>query len=166
MSKKPENWDCFKEVGMFIRSTGLGRTLLTARVAKIETTELVPSTLEPPQQGAKEPMRMLMVMQVVHPVNWTVRAFVDPSDLRHMIKTVLMNPGLILKGIKFLFSKDPVYGEPGAEAPRAAAVPGPTAVTAPAAQSMSAAKAAAGPGPIPERKGPGPIPPRRQIQKI
>jgi hypothetical protein len=32
---------------MFLRSTGLGRTLLTARVAKIETTDMVPSTLEP-----------------------------------------------------------------------------------------------------------------------
>ena len=42
---------------MFIRSTGLGRTLLTARVAKIETTEVVPSTLETPKEGAAEPMR-------------------------------------------------------------------------------------------------------------
>ncbi len=151
---------------MFIRSTGLGRTLLTARVAKIETTELVPSTLEPAQQGAREPMRMLMVMQVVHPVNWTVRAFVDPSDLRHMIKVVLTNPALILKGIKFLFSKDPVYGQAGAEAPATASVPRPAApASAPAAQPAPV-RAAAGPGPIPERKGPGPIPPRREAQKI
>ena len=83
---------------MFIRSTGLGRTLLTARVANIETTQVVPSTLDPPKDGAAEPMRMLMIMQVVHPVNWTVRAFVDPSDLRHMIKVVLTHPMLILGG--------------------------------------------------------------------
>ena len=70
---------------MFLRSTGLGRTLLTARVAKIETTSMVPSTLEPPKNGAAEPLRMLMTMEMVNPVHWTVRAFVDPSDLRHMV---------------------------------------------------------------------------------
>ena len=142
---------------MFIRSTGLGRTLLTARVANIETTKVVPSTLEPPKDGAAEPMRMLMIMQVVHPVNWTVRAFVDPSDLRHMIKVVLTHPMLILRGIRFFFSKDPVYGTSAAIEP----------VAAPAAGD--GAKVPAGPepkkgaGPIPAgppRRGPGPIPPR------
>ena len=38
-----------KEAIMFLRSTGLGRTLLTARVAKIETTTMVPSTLQAAQ---------------------------------------------------------------------------------------------------------------------
>ncbi len=140
---------------MFIRSTGLGRTLLTARVANIETTEVVPSTLDAAKPGTSEPMRMLMVMQVVHPVNWTVRAFVDPSDLRHMIKVVLTNPSLILRGIKFLFSKDPVY--PSTEAGEHAPQVGRPVVGAPIA-------AAAGPVPGPAmsaaRRGPGPIPPR------
>ena len=142
---------------MFIRSTGLGRTLLTARVANIETTEVVPSTLDAPKDGAREPMRMLMVMQVVHPVNWTVRAFVDPSDLRHMIKVVLTNPMLILKGIKFLFSKDPDYST-SATAEVAAA---PAPVKASEARPKDDGKR--GPGPIPTappRRGPGPIPPR------
>jgi hypothetical protein len=142
---------------MFIRSTGLGRTLLLARVANIETTQVVPSTLEPPKNGAVEPMRMLMVMQVVHPVNWTVRAFVDPSDLRHMIKVVLTNPMLILKGIKFLFSKDPVYATSATAEPTVAPPPGPAAET----PARPAPKG--GPGPIPApaaKRGPGPIPSR------
>jgi len=142
---------------MFIRSTGLGRTLLTARVANIETTKVVPSTLELPKDKGAEPMRMLMVMQVVHPVNWTVRAFVDPSDLRHMIKVVLTNPMLILRGIKFLFSRDPVYAtSAAAEAP--GAPPPDKAAAAPAAAAPKK-----GPGPIPApgpRRGPGPIPSR------
>ena len=142
---------------MFIRSTGLGRTLLTARVANIETTKVVPSTLELPKDKGAEPMRMLMVMQVVHPVNWTVRAFVDPSDLRHMIKVVLTNPMLILRGIKFLFSRDPVYAtSAAAEAP--SAPPPDKAAAAPAAAAPKK-----GPGPIPApgpRRGPGPIPSR------
>lgn len=143
---------------MFVRSTGLGRTLLTAKVAKIETTEVVPSTLEPRKEGTIEPMRMLMVIQVVSPVNWTVRAFVDPSDLRHMVKVVLTNPMLILKGIKFLFSKDPVYATPAIAGTAAAVAPEPAAATA----AQAAPKT--GPGPIPpapSRQGPGPIPPRR-----
>ena len=142
---------------MFIRSTGLGRTLLTARVANIETTEVVPSTLEPPKDGSVEPMRMLMVMQVVHPVNWTVRAFVEPSDLRHMIKVVLTNPMLMLKGIKFLFSKDPVSSASVTAEPAAVSPPG-TGAEAPAKPAPKG-----GPGPIPTaapRRGPGPIPPR------
>jgi hypothetical protein len=143
---------------MFVRSTGLGRTLLTAKVAKIETTEVVPSTLEPPKGGTVEPMRMLMVIQVVSPVNWTVRAFVDPSDLRHMAKVVLTNPMLILKGIKFFFSKDPVYATPATAETAAAGAPGPAAATAAQAAPRT------GPGPIPSalaKQGPGPIPPRR-----
>ncbi len=145
---------------MFIRSTGLGRTLLTARVAHIQTTDMVPSTLEPPAAGATEPMRMLMVMEVVHPVHWTVRAFVDPVDLRRMAKLVLTNPALIFKGIKFFFSKSPVYAEPGKAAVDA---PAPSSVkTAPA--PVQAAVTRSGPGPIPaapRKTGPGPIPQRR-----
>ena len=137
---------------MFIRSTGLGRTLLRGRIAAIQTTTMVPSTLDPPAEGITEPMRMLMVMEILHPVHWTVRAFVDPDDLRHMVWTVLKNPGLIMRGIKFLFSKSPVYAPlDQAEAP---------AGGAPKAQPASAPTAAkAGPGAIP-KAGPRPIPSR------
>ena len=145
---------------MFIRSTGLGRTLLTARVANIETTDMVPATLEPPKQGTTEPMRMLMVMEVVHPVHWTVRAFVDPADLRRMAKLVLTNPALILRGIKFFFSKSPAYGEPGkTEVATAAPAAAETRPAAPEAAPRT------GPGPMPPappKHGPGPIPPRRR----
>jgi hypothetical protein len=137
---------------MFLRSTGLGRTLLTAKVTAIETTFMVPATLEPPKDGGAEPMRMLMVMEVVHPVHWTVRAFVDPADLRRMVKLVLTNPALIIRGLKFLFSKNPTYEVPGKT--EGAAAPGP----------MPPAGPKAGPGPIPPappKQGPGPIPPRR-----
>jgi hypothetical protein len=157
---------------MFIRSTGLGRTLLTARVANIETTDMVPATLEPPKQGTMEPLRMLMVMEVVHPVHWTVRAFVDPADLRRMAKLVLTNPVLILRGIKFFFSKSPVYGEPGkTEAVTAAPAAGETKPAAPEAAAhrtgpgpIPSVPPKAGPGAIPPapKHGPGPIPPRRQ----
>jgi hypothetical protein len=138
---------------MFIRSTGLGRTLLSARVAKIETTRVVPSTLEPPKDGAAEPMRMLMIMQVVHPVNWTVRAFVDPSDLRHMVKVVLTHPMLILRGIRFFFSKDPVYGTSATAEPVAG--DGAKAPARPEPKKGAGPTVAAAP-----RRGPGPIPPR------
>jgi hypothetical protein len=144
---------------MFLRSTGLGRTLLTARVAKIETTSMVPSTLEPPKNGTTEPLRMLMTMEVVNPVHWTVRAFVDPSDLRCMVREVLTHPGLILKGILFLCSKDPAYGAPATTEQAAAPQPGPT-VAAP-----SAPVGKTGPGPIPAsapKAGPGPIPARKR----
>ena len=150
---------------MFIRSTGLGRTLLTARVANIETTTIVPSTLEAPSNGASEPMRMLMVMEVVHPVHWTVRAFVDPADLRRMIKLVLTNPMLIMRGLKFLFSKGPTYAEPaGVEAAVATSTTASTPSQKTGLGPVLGAAPKAGPGPIPSappKAGPGPIPPRR-----
>ncbi|OPY73809.1 MAG: hypothetical protein A4E63_00919 [Syntrophorhabdus sp. PtaU1.Bin050] len=126
---------------MFVRSTGLGRTLLRGRIARIVTTNIVPSTLEPPANGTKEPMRLLMEMEILHPVHWTVRAFVDPPDLREMIMHVITNPGLILNGIKFLFMKGPKYEDlPATHAAAPAAAAGP----------------AKGPAPVP--KGPAPIP--------
>jgi len=79
---------------MFIRSQDLAEHTYGAG-GNIETTTIVPSTPGATSNGASEPMRMLMVMEVVHPVHWTVRAFVDPADLRRMVKLVLMNPGLI-----------------------------------------------------------------------
>jgi hypothetical protein len=88
---------------MFIRSTGLGRTLLTCGVAKIEITNIVPSTLEAPEPGHNEPTRMLMTIQTTDPVNWTVRGFVEPDDLRQIIKAAL-KPSVIFTAVKFLLS--------------------------------------------------------------
>jgi hypothetical protein len=131
---------------MFVRSTGLGRTLLTGRIGKVVTTNIVPGTLEPPTNGTKEPMRMLMEMEILHPVHWTVRAFLDPPDLRELVKKIITNPGLMFNGIKFLFMKGPKYDAPAGhgEAPKAAA-PGP-------ATSKG--------GPPAPPKGPAPIPSR------
>ena len=139
---------------MFVRSTGLGRTLLTGRIARIVATNVVPSTLEPPTNGTKEPMRLLMEMEITNPVHWTVRAFVDPPDLREMIKHVITNPGLIFNGIKFLFMKGPKYdtpadGEVPAATPKAAA-PGPSAP--PKAGSGALPNVPKGPSSIPIRK--------------
>ena len=128
---------------MFVRSTGLGRTLLRGRIAKIVTTTVVPSTLEESNNGQREPKRFLMEMEIQHPVHWTVRAFMDPPDVREMVLHILKNPGLIFSGLKFILSKGPAYDTPAlAEAPAAAAkaapVPGPATLK--------------GPAPIPVRK--------------
>lgn len=131
---------------MLVRSTGLGRTLLTGRIAVIETTTMNPSTLEPSKPGEKEPMRMLMAMEITHPVHWTVRAFLDPPDLREMVMHIIKNPGLIIKGIIFLFSSGPKYDKPAA---------GHAGTVAAAPKSGPAAP----PGPS---KGPAPIPTRNQ----
>ena len=89
---------------MYIRSTGLGKTLLKARVAKIEATNIVPETLEN-SNGGKEPTRILMVTDILEPVNWTVRIFVEPRDLRQMIKQVFLRPSNLLHALGFLFFK-------------------------------------------------------------
>lgn len=135
---------------MFVRSTGLGRTLLTGRIDKIVTTTVVPSTLETPPSGSKEPLRLLVEVEITNPVHWTVRAFIDPPDLREMIKIILTSPGLILSCLKFLFMKGPKYDEPaqaGTHAAAAAPLPGPVVPS-----KVGSGPAPAGPRPIPARK--------------
>ncbi len=87
---------------MYIRSTGLGKTLLQCKVAKLEYTNIVPETLKDPQNGKKEPKRLLMTMQVISPVTWTVRAFVEPGDLRGIVVYILKNPSIIWHAVRFL----------------------------------------------------------------
>ena len=87
---------------MYIRSTGLGKTLLQCRVAKVESTRIIPETLEAPKEGENEPARLLMTMQVIAPVTWTVRAFVEPADLRRIIGFVFKNPGVLFSALGFL----------------------------------------------------------------
>ncbi len=88
---------------MFIRSTGLGRTLLTCHVQKIEVTNIVPSTLEAPKEGENEPFRMLMTIQTTNPVTWTVRGFVEPEDLWLIVKAA-MTPKVIFTALKFFLT--------------------------------------------------------------
>ena len=87
---------------MYIRSTGLGKTLLQCKVDKVESCTIVPETLESPKEGEVEPTRLLMTMKVIAPVTWTVRAFVEPADLRHIIGFALKNPKVLFDGLRFL----------------------------------------------------------------
>jgi hypothetical protein len=43
-----------------------------------------------------------MTMQVIAPVTWMVRAFVEPADLRHIIGFALQNPKVLFNGLRFL----------------------------------------------------------------
>jgi hypothetical protein len=87
---------------MYIRSTGLGKTLLQCKVANVEATNIIPVNLELPKDGETEPIRLLMTMKVIAPVTWTVRAFVEPADLRHIIGFVLKNPKTMAKALGFI----------------------------------------------------------------
>jgi hypothetical protein len=133
---------------MFVRSTGLGRTLLTGRIDKIITTTVVPSTLEQPTDGSKEPMRLLVEVEITNPVHWTVRAFIDPPDLREMIMIILSSPGLIFKCLKFLFMKGPNYNVAGTSDAAAAHLSAPAVP----AKAVGSGPASAGPMAIPVRK--------------
>jgi hypothetical protein len=87
---------------MYIRSTGLGKTLLQCQVESVESSVIVPETLEASKEGEEEPTRLLMTMRVIAPVSWTVRAFVEPADLRAIIGFVLKNPRALFDGVRFL----------------------------------------------------------------
>jgi len=86
---------------MKIRSTGLGKTLLTAQVGTVEPTTIVPASLE---AGDNEPKRLLLTMEVVEPVHWTVRAFLEPGDVRRVIK-LLLRPRTLFTALLFLMKR-------------------------------------------------------------
>lgn len=88
---------------MYIRSTGLGKTLLQCKVESVEPSRVVPETLEAAKEGEDEPTRLLMTMRVIAPVTWTVRAFVEPADMRHIIGFALKNPRVLFNGVRFVF---------------------------------------------------------------
>jgi len=73
-------------------------------VEKVESCIIVPETLESPKEGEDEPTRLLMTMKVIAPVTWTVRAFVEPADLRHIIGFTLRNPKVIFSALRFLIA--------------------------------------------------------------
>ena len=76
----------------------------TTPVESVEPSRVfVPETLEAAKEGESEPTRLLMTMRVIAPVTWTVRAFVEPADLRHIIGFALKNPGVLFNGVRFLF---------------------------------------------------------------
>jgi hypothetical protein len=85
-----------------MRSTGLGKTLLQGRLAKLEYTNVVPETLKNPENGVSEPKRLLMTMQIIAPVSWTVRAFIEPADVRQLVGYFLKHPIFLLYAGYFL----------------------------------------------------------------
>jgi hypothetical protein len=89
---------------MYIRSTGLGKTLLQCKVDSVESSTIVPATLEATREGEEETTRLLMTMKVIAPVTWTVRAFVEPADLRAIVAFALKNPGVLFSVLRFLIA--------------------------------------------------------------
>ena len=90
---------------MYIRSTGLGRTLLRARISGFGSTKLIPTTMEKSKNNT-EATRLLLTVETEYPVTWTVSTFMEPEDLRAMIKFA-MRPSTIFTMLKFLFIKGP-----------------------------------------------------------
>ena len=89
---------------MLIRSTGLGRTLLSGEVSKIKSSTVVPETLEPSENG-KEPRRLFISMETKAPVNWIVSIFIEPADLRRLLWIIITHPLLLFSGFGLLFRK-------------------------------------------------------------
>jgi hypothetical protein len=90
---------------MLIRSTGLGRTLLSGEVAKIKSSNIVPETLEASENG-NEPTRLFLTMETKAPVNWIVNIFIEPADLRRILWILIKNPLILFSGFKLLLRKD------------------------------------------------------------
>lgn len=90
---------------MLIRSTGLGRTLLSGEVAKIKSSNIVPETLEASENG-NEPTRLFLTMETKAPVNWIVNIFIEPADLRRILWILIKNPLILFSGIGLLLRKD------------------------------------------------------------
>lgn len=90
---------------MLVRSTGLGRTLLSCEVANIKSSNIIPETLEASENG-KEPTRLFLTMETKAPVNWIVNIFIEPADLRRILWIIIKHPLLLFSGFGLLFRKD------------------------------------------------------------
>lgn len=90
---------------MYIRSTGLGRTLLRARISGFDSTKLIPTTMKKCKNNT-ETTRLLLTVETEYPVTWTISTFMEPEDLRAMIRFAL-RPSTIFTMLKFLFIKGP-----------------------------------------------------------
>ena len=90
---------------MLIRSTGLGRTLLSGEVTKIKSSNVVPETLEASENG-KESTRLFLTMETKAPVNWIVSIFIEPADLRRILWILITHPLLLFSGFGLLFRRD------------------------------------------------------------
>lgn len=89
---------------MLIRSTGLGRTLLSGELATIKSSNIVPETLQASENG-KEPKRLFLTMETTAPVNWIVSIFIEPADLRRVLWIIITHPLLLFSGFGLLFRK-------------------------------------------------------------
>jgi hypothetical protein len=74
---------------MKVRSTGLGKTELTAHVSEFS------GNLENAQQ-------LIMKIEATEPVHWYITAFLTGKDLRQILLMVLKKPGVIFKAIWLL----------------------------------------------------------------
>ena len=87
---------------MKVRSTGLGKTMMVAAPEQLLPTTINPETLE---DGEVQPVRLLFQIKTIEPVVWTIRVFLESSDIRGMCK-LLLNPkvffgivGFVVKGL-------------------------------------------------------------------
>lgn len=87
---------------MYMRSTGLGKTLLQGKIVKAEYTNIVPETLKDPPAGQNEPHRLLCTIQTIAPVTWQVRVFVEPVDVRFFIGYLFKNPKVLFSALSML----------------------------------------------------------------
>ena len=71
---------------MKVRSTGLGKTMMVAAPEQLSPTTINPETLE---EGTAQPVRLLFQVKTIQPVIWTIRVFLESSDIRGMCKLVL-----------------------------------------------------------------------------
>lgn len=77
---------------MKVQSTGLGKTVMVAHVKELYNTEFEDKDV------------LQMTIEATEPVHWTIKCYMEPSDVRYVIKLGLKF-SILLKAIKSLFKK-------------------------------------------------------------
>ncbi len=73
-------------MSMKVQSTGLGKTVMTAQFKELLNTEF---------EGEKV---MQMTMEATEPIHWTIKAYMEPKDIRRAI-LMGMKPSIMWRAL-------------------------------------------------------------------
>ena len=84
---------------MLVRSTGLGKTPMIAKIAMLEFARLSTESLK---EDADSEQRMILRLETIKPAAWQITAFMGPDDMRDLAKK-LLKPRTLIQALFYLF---------------------------------------------------------------
>ncbi len=91
---------------MFVRSTGLGKTPMVAKVNMLQFAKINKESLK---DDPSCELNMVMRIETTKPAAWHITAFMSPEDVRELAKKIL-TPSTLIKVISYMFASSSSNG--------------------------------------------------------